>query len=77
MTTHAIDEVFEVVNFVKDNMATKSEVVELSNDFNEFRVETRGEFRELRREFSDINKHLDRLDTAVADVRHSSQDRQS
>jgi uncharacterized coiled-coil DUF342 family protein len=76
-------DVLEIVNFIKDNMATRDDVgevrgainkiradsSELRSDLNEFRVEVRGEFRELRREIADIIKRLDALETSVADIR--------
>ena len=69
MPTEPLNEILEIVHFLKDNMATRTELAELRSEFNDFRIEVRGEFRELRREILNINKRLDTLESAVADIR--------
>ena len=69
MNADPLKDLLEIVSFIKDNMATRTEVSELRSEFNDFRIEVRAEFRELRREISDITKRLDALDSAVADIR--------
>ena len=54
-----IQEVLEVVNFIKDRMVTKDE-------FDEFRSETAENFRDVRSELRDINRRSTRLNSISA-----------
>lgn len=51
-----LKDILEIVNFLKDNSATKTEVGELENKFENLRQETRSEFKKVGEE---IISHVD------------------
>lgn len=70
-------EILEIINFIKDRMATKEDVAELRDElrtefkseigglrseFEQFREETRENFASLRAEIRDIRHRLDMLE---------------
>jgi predicted RNase H-like nuclease (RuvC/YqgF family) len=61
--------VAEDIASIKANMATKDELGTFREEFNEFRIETRGEFRQLRHELANIHERLEALEAGLADVR--------
>ena len=62
MAKSDVQEVLEVVNFIKDRMVTKGE-------FDEFRSETAENFRAVRSELRDINRRLDALEEQFGNLK--------
>ena len=54
-----LKDILESINFIKERMASKSDVAELRLELHTFRTESEGSFRSLHIELADIN----RLDT--------------
>ena len=56
-----LTDILESINFIKERMATKSDVAELRLELHTFRTESEGNFRSLHIELADINRRLDTL----------------
>ena len=62
-------DILESINFIKERMATKSDVAELRLELHTFRTESEGNFRSLHIELADINRRLDTLQDLYANLK--------
>ena len=62
-------DIVEALDFIKERMATKTDVADLRSELHGFRTETEENFRTLRHELSDINKRLDQIEESYANLK--------
>lgn len=62
-------DMLDALDFIKQRMATKSEIAELRLELHTFRVETEASFRSLRVELAEINKRLDIIEQSYANLK--------
>jgi septation ring formation regulator EzrA len=63
------EDILDALDFIKERMATKSDVAELRLELHTFRTEAEANFRLLRRELTDINKRLDMIEQNYANLK--------
>ena len=61
--------IVEALNFIKQRMATKTDVADLRSELRTFRSESEENFRTLRQELAEINKRLDLIDESYANLK--------
>ena len=62
-------DILDALDFIKERMATKSDVAELRLELHTFRTEAEANFRSLGRELADINKRLDLIEQSYANLK--------